>query len=142
MNLVDDVHLSLALAGQELHRLANLSNLFDAIVTGPIDLENVDGCAAVDFDTGRALTTWIGRRARLAVEGLGQNARARRLSDAAAASEQEGMSHSVQFDGIFQGAGNVALPDDFVEGAWAPLTGEDEVRHAVLPLEGSPKKGR
>ena len=42
VNLVDDVHLSLALRGQELHRFSDFTDLFDAVIARTIDLEDVD----------------------------------------------------------------------------------------------------
>jgi hypothetical protein len=63
------------------------------------------------------LTAGVGGRPVLAVHGLGQDAGARGLADAAAAREEQRVGDAILFDGVLERAGDVLLADDVVEDA-------------------------
>ena len=69
----------------------------------------------------------VGVGPELAIEGLGQDARRRRLADAAGAGEQIGVPDAVGGDGVGQGPGDVLLADQLVEGLRPIAPGHDDI---------------
>ena len=66
-----------------------------------------------------------------AVERLGEDARARRLADAAHAGEQEGVRDAVLFDRVRERPRDVLLADQVPKTHRAPLARKDDVAHEV-----------
>ena len=65
----------------------------------------------------------------LAVEALGEDARERRLADAARAGEQVGVVQAAARQRVGERRDDVLLPDQLAERAGPPLAGEDLVAH-------------
>ena len=135
VHFVDDVDLEAIARGAERDALLELSHLVDAVVRGAVDLLDVDVVAGRDLFARRAHLAGDGRRAgRLAVgadavEALGEEARARRLADAADAGEEERVGDAVGGDRVGERAGHVLLTGEILERLRAVLAGEDEVAH-------------
>ena len=72
----------------------------------------------------------VGRHAGLAVEALREDARDRRLADAARAGEQVRMVKPAAVQRIGQRRDDVLLPDQLAERLRSPLAGERLVGHA------------
>src|SRR3989442_175085 len=73
----------------------------------------------------------LGCRLRLAVEGLGEQARRGGLADAARAGEEEGMRHAACGDRSLERAGHVILPDHIRESLRPKPPGEHLVCHLL-----------
>jgi hypothetical protein len=100
VNLVDDHDLVAVPLRPVGERLLQPAHVFDAVVRGAVDLLDVYVDARRDFDTRTALVTRGGRRAFLAVEGLGEQACCRGLSDAANPGEEECVCDAIGVDGV------------------------------------------
>src|SRR5262249_34903352 len=94
------------------------------------DLLHVDVGAVRDLEARGALLAGRGRGAGRAVEGLCEDAGARRLADAADAGEEEGVRDAAALDRVRDRGRDVLLPDEVLERLRAPLAGEDDVAHA------------
>src|SRR5262249_57026149 len=68
-------------------------------------------------------------------ERLGEDARGRRLADAARCAEQEGMVHATLGERVRERAGDVLLTDDLGEGLRPVFAREDEIRHGSQTLK-------
>ena len=91
---------------------------------------------------GVAFAARVGRRSLDAVQGPGENARRRRLADAARPREHEGLGDPLAGDGVAQGLGDAALADDVIEPLRPPLAGENLIGHSVRGGEPQPRPGR
>ena len=90
VHFVDDEDLVAVAHRRDAERLDDdLADLVDAGVGGAVDLEHVHVAAVGDLDARVAHAARLGRRAVLAVERPRQDARRRRLADAARAREDE-----------------------------------------------------
>ena len=129
---VDDEDLVLRGDGLELHGVHDRLHVLDLVVRGRVELGHVDGAAGGD------LAAVLARAARLhavrvrAVEGLGEDARGRRLADAARADEEIGVRDAPARDGVAQRAHDVFLPHDVVERHRAVLERQRDVRGLLL----------
>ena len=127
VDFVDDVDLEAAAAGPILHVAAQVADLFDAVVAGAVDFEDVDILAGGDAATGVADAAGFRCRAVDAVEGLGEDAGGRGLADAARAGEEVGVGDAVAFQGVREGLGGGFLADEVGEGLRTVASGEDGV---------------
>ena len=89
VHFVDQVDLVAAARRRVLHVVEQLARVVDLGARGRVDLDQVDEAALVDLAAGAALAAGLRADARLAVQRLGEDARDRRLADAARAGEQE-----------------------------------------------------
>ena len=117
VGLIDDVDLVATVDRGEERALTQVAGFFDIAVAGGIHLDDVDaaGAAAGEVAATLALTAGIGDGRPLAIEGAGEDARARRLAAAARAGEQVGVVDLVGRQRMPQRGGDVVLPDDFGE---------------------------
>ena len=133
VGLVDDVDLVARLGRGEHRALAQVTGVVDAAVTCRIEFDHVDGAAALsgEVDAALAYATGIGRRALLAVEGAGHDARRGGLAAATGTGEEVCVVHAVVREGSAQRAGHVVLPDDLVQngGSVGAVQGHGHVRH-------------
>ena len=92
VHLVEDVDLLLGALRRDADRLAQLAHVVDAVVARGVDLDDVDRAAVVERRARLARAARLGvgplGERRLAVDGLGEDARRRRLADAARAREE------------------------------------------------------
>ena len=135
VHLVDDVDLEAIARGAEAHALLEPAHLVDAVVAGAVDLLDVEVVPRGDLAARRAL---VARRRRGpgelavgadAVQALGEQARARRLADAANPREEERVRDPPARDGVRERPRDVVLSDQVLEGLRAVLASENEVAH-------------
>ena len=115
VHFVDQVDLVAAARRRVLHVVEQLARVVDLGARGRVDLEQVDEAAGVDVAAGAALAAGRRRDALLAVERLGEDARDRRLADAARAGEQERVVDAARVERVGQRAADVVLADELVE---------------------------
>ena len=132
VDFVDDVDLVASRNRAITHTLDELADVVDASAAGRIHFEYVDVAVFGYGKAGLALTAGLGRRAAGAVgadavERPGDDARRRRLADAAHAGEDEGVGETARVEGIGQGAHHGLLADQFSEGRRPVLAGEDPI---------------
>ena len=80
VHLVDQVDTELASRGEEADILAQLAHLLDAVVAGPVDLENIEAVAGRDFTARVTLAAGRLGRPLHAIQRLGKNAGGRSLA--------------------------------------------------------------
>ena len=124
VRLVEDVDLVATLGRLEHDALADLADVVDAALRRRVHLDDVEGAAVRDRDARVTRLVRVRRRALLAVEPLGEDARERRLAGAARAREEIRLPHLSGADRVLQRAHDGLLSDDVVE-----------VLRAVLPVE-------
>ena len=129
MNLVDDDH-PVAVAGRPVaQHFLELADVVDPGVGCRVDLDDVEARASGDLLTGDAVTAWLGRRSLLAVDRLGQEARRRRLADAADPGKDISVSQCSGGEGVVQGSDDRILADDVGEGLRSPGAGQYLIGH-------------
>lgn len=111
MHLIDDEHLVFALLRLEANLLDEGANMFDRVVGGGVQLRNVKRGILAEGLTGGALIAGleIGGHV-LAVEHLGEDARARGFAHTPRPAKQEGVRQLVVLKGVLEGAGHMLLP--------------------------------
>ena len=115
--------------------VAQVADVFDAVVARAVDLDHVEAPPVGDFLAGVANPARRRRRAVHAVERLGQDPRCRCLPDPARPDKQVGLREPVRRNTILQRAGDVVLPDHFVERLGTVFSGKNSVAHArTLPV--------
>ncbi len=129
VDLVDVVDLELAAGGGEAHGFAEVADLFDAVVGGAVDFEHVERAAFGDLDADVFVGIEVGFRAAGAIERLGEDAGGGGFAGAAGADEKVGVGEALLGDRIAQGADDVVLAEDIVEGFGSVFAGEDLVAH-------------
>lgn len=131
MDLIDIVDLKAGAGGGEGGGFTEGADLFDAVVGGSIDFENVERAAfgnlnrerifGVEFDTGPAL----------GVEGFREDSGGGCFSGAAGADEEVSVGKTFLLDGITQGLDDVILSEDVGKGAGTVFSGKDLIAHAA-----------
>ena len=98
-------------------RLAQLADLINAAVSGSVNLDHIHRAALADFHARIAFSAGGGSGliGRAAIQCHGQNARHRGFADAAVPAEDVAMRDPLLRDGVFQCAGDMLLPDDFIK---------------------------
>ena len=131
VHLVDHVYLVAPARRRVLGRVQQLPHLVDARVGGRVDLQQVHESTRVDLYAGAAFAAGLGRNPGFAVQALGENARQRRLADAAGAGEQVGVVQAVLLQRVAQRPHYVLLPDQAAEIARPPFAGKNLIAHCV-----------
>ena len=141
VRLVDHEDLVAADAGLVGGALDEVADLVDAAVAGGVELDVVEVAVGVDLGAGLAHAAGLGGDAAAAVgagavQALGQDARDRRLADAARAGEQVGVVQPPLLQRIRQRLHHVFLPHHLREAARTVFAGQDDVRHALHSTGG------
>ncbi len=131
MDFVDDVDLVARLDGRIAHRIEQIAHGVDARARGGVEFEHVDmpafddrlAVAAHDAQVDRGFVDGVA----FVVERPGQQARRRRLADAAHAGQHEGVGDTVAGEGVGEGAHHGFLADQVLEGARAVLARQDGI---------------
>ncbi len=131
VDFVDHVHLEAARARRIDRVLEQLGHLVDAPVRGRVELHVVDEATFVDLGAGPAGAAGRGADAGLAVHGLGDDARQRRLADAAGTGEQVCVVQAIVVERMRQCAYDVVLPDQRREVTRAPFPSQYLMCHAM-----------
>ena len=121
VHFVDEVHLVAAASRRILHVVEQFAGVVDLGARCGIHLDEIDEAALVDFPAGRADAAGIRADAGFAVERFRQDARDRRLADAARAGEQERMMDLAAVERVAQRAQHVLLSDHLGEALGAPF---------------------
>ena len=103
----------------------DFTDVVDARVRGGVDLEHVHVAALRDLDAGVTDPARIRRGTLDAVERPRQQARSRRLADAAWSGEDERLMDTSAGNGVPQRTRHGLLADDIIEALWTPLAGKD-----------------
>ena len=130
MNLIDVVDLEAGAGGGEGGGFTEGADLFDAVVGGPIDFENVQRAAFGDFNRERIFGVEFDTWSALGVEGFREDSGGGSFSGAAGADEEVSVGKAFLLDGITQGLDDVILSEDVGEGAGTVFSGKDLIAHA------------
>jgi len=105
VHLVDDEDAVAAGGGRHLHLLGQGAHLAHTVVGGGVELDDVVADATLEVAAGVALAAGLSvGGAVLAVDGLGEDARAARLAHAARPAEEVRLGQPPGGDGVAQGA--------------------------------------
>lgn len=129
VDFIDVVDFELTAGGGEFYRFAEFADLFDAIVGGAIDFEDVEGAAFGDFAADIGIRVEVNFGAVLAVEGFGEDACRRGFAGAARAHEEIGAGEAVLLDGVAECFYDMVLAEDIGEGFGTIFSGEYLVAH-------------
>ena len=136
MHLVDDEHLVAVPDGDDAEAgYDHFADVVDTGVRGGVNFEDVDVAPFGDLDAGVALTAGIGRRPLDAVQRARQDARRRRLADAAGPGEHESLRQASARQRVPQRARDRLLSDDIVEPLRPPLARDDLVGHGEYRVQ-------
>ncbi len=133
VDLVDDIDLATAAGRHIPDVVAKVADMVDAVVRGPVDLENVDGTPGGDLQARGADVAGNRRRPLLAVHGFGKDTGDGGLARAAGTGKEDGVGDAVRTDGVCQGAGDVGLPDHILEGLRTVFSCENQIGHYHFP---------
>ena len=113
VHLVDDVYFSLiSCRRKRLKRVHQLSNIFDAIVRGSVNLTNREARTGADLFTRLTFETRLCVFRRLAINRLGKDPRYRSFSNSPRTSEEIRMHNFFTLQRVGEGAGYVILTTD------------------------------
>ena len=129
MYFVDQVHLVATACRRVLDIVEQVTGVVDLGFGRRVDFDQVDETTLIDLHAGAALAAGLRRHPFFTVERLGQDARNRRLADAARSGEQVGMMQAARIQGIDQGLEHVLLADGICKVFGPPLAGQDEIAH-------------
>ena len=131
MYFVDQINLVSPLGRRVANIFAELSNVFDTVVAGTIDLDDIETVAGGNLATVIAFAAWRDGRPFHAIEGLRQNSRSRCFTDAAWANKQISMGQAILRDRILQRARHMRLADQIVECLRPIFSGKNLVTHSL-----------
>ena len=129
MNLVDEVDFVRPAGGRVGRALAEVADVFHAVVARSIDLDDIQTTALGDLKAGIAFSTRLGGGALLTIQRLRKDAGGRGFPDAARANEKIGLREAFGIHRILKGAGDVVLPNNLGKGLRTVFSGEDTVTH-------------
>ena len=133
VDLVDDEDLSPVARRRVRHDFDEIARLVHLPVRGAVDLEGVERAALEHLHARRARAAGSRRRAveRAAVDRGREEARRRRLADAARARKKVCVRQPVGGNRVREGADDLVLPHDVRERARPPFPGEGNVGGSV-----------
>ena len=134
VHFVDDVDLVPGFDRGEIDVFPQLADVVDAAVGGAVDLDHVEGRAVPYLPAVVALAAGVRRRARLAVEGLCQDARHGGLAHAARSGKKIGVGNAPLLNAVLQCLGYMVLEDDLVEVLGTPFSGSYLVGHGFVMI--------
>ncbi len=117
VRLVEDEDLEAVATGGESRPLTQVARIVDAVVTGRVDLDDVERSAAGarELHAAGARATRGVRRTLGAVQAAGEDARGGRLSAAARTGEQIRVTDAVAAQSRHERIGHLRLPDHLAE---------------------------
>ena len=121
MDLVHDVDPLFYVGGGVDGLIPQGPDLVHAVIGGGVQLQNIQKAAAFQPQTAGTLTAGVAVYRVLTVDGLGQNFGAGGLAGAPGAGEKVGVGGASLRHLLFQGFGDVLLPDDIGEHLGPPL---------------------
>lgn len=101
MHLVDDKHPVAPFGGGYEHLVGKLAYVVHTVVRGSVEFQDIQRPVLVELTARCTFVTWIPLRGgMLAVDGLGENAGARRFADPSRPTEKIGMCQAVGGDSV------------------------------------------
>ena len=122
MHLINNIYLVGALGRRVTHYLAQLADIFDAIVGSPVDLQHVHASGGGYAFAGIALFAGIRTLASGAIERLRKDPRGGRFTHTARPTKQITLGNAPRGDGVFERGGDMVLSDHLVKLTRPPLT--------------------
>jgi hypothetical protein len=116
---------------------STLAHVVDAGVRRGVELQQVDEAARVDVGARGARAARLRRDAvGEAVEALREDARDRRLADAAGAGQEIRVVQAIARQRVGERGDDVLLPDELLERLRSPLAGERLIAHGATRASG------
>ncbi len=132
VHFVDHIDLE-ARIHRRIHRtLQQCGHFIDAAITRRIHFHIVDKAPLVDLPARAAYTTRCRGHAGFAIERLGEDARERRLADAAGSGEQIGVVQTPAVQRVRERAHHVLLSDERSEILRSPFACENLIGHREI----------
>ena len=135
VRLIEDEDLEAVPGGCEDRPLPQVPGVVDAVVARRVDLDDVEGAAAVatQFDTARAHPARGVGRTLGAIEAPGEDTSGRRLATASRAAEQVRVVHAVVAQRGAQRVGHLSLTDELGE-RFRPIAAIEGCNHEDEPI--------
>src|SRR5262245_56025058 len=124
MNLIDDIDLEARTGWRVFARFAQLTHLFHAVVTVPVNFKYVQRAALGNLLGIFIVILEIDARSVRRVEALGKNSGDGGFAGAAWPAKQVRVGNAFLFDGVGQRSSNVFLSDDILK-ALRPIFSSD-----------------
>jgi len=121
--------------------IEQLRHLVDTAIRCSVKLQVVNKSTHIDFGTGTALTARGRTHTLFTVDGLRQDSRDRRLTDASGTGKKLRMVKPAGFQRMVERPNDVILANQGIECPGTPLTGQNLMRHsssitALTKLQG------
>src|SRR6266568_7574273 len=129
MDLVDDVDLVAAARRGVLDVLPDGPNVVDLAIRRRVDFDDVHERPRLGLDAHRARAARLGARPFRTQQRLGEQARGRRLADAARPGEEVGVGDAAGDERVLQRPRDRVLADDRLERLRPPLPREHLITH-------------
>ena len=130
VHFIDQINFVTALGWRITNIVAQLAHIFDAVVAGAVDLDDVETVAGGNLAAVVAHAARRDSRFFHTIERLRENAGGRCFADAAGPDKKIRMRKPVLRDRIFQRTRDMRLPDEVVERLRPIFSSEDFVTHA------------
>jgi hypothetical protein len=115
VDFVDDINFEAGAGGGVFAGFAEFADLFDAVIGGAVDFEDIEGTALGDFLAAGVGVLEVNTGAVGAIEALGEDAGDGGFAGAARAAEEVGMGDAFLFNGMGEGTGDVFLSDNIAK---------------------------
>ena len=135
VHFVDQIDFVAADGRRVARVIENIAHVVDAGVRRRIELEQIDESTGVDFHACRTDAAGCRRDAVDAVEALREDARDRRLADAARSGQQIRVMQPPALERIGERRDDVFLTGKLGEGFRPPLAREDLIAHRIVTTE-------
>ena len=135
MCLVEDENLVAVAGGRENSALSKLPGVFNTVVAGCVDFNNVEGTATVSgqFHTARALPTRGVGGALVAVQAAGKNPGRRGLPAAPRPTEQVRVVSAIRRQSLPERIGDLGLTNQLSKVFWSVATVQCRAHDVSLP---------
>ena len=115
MDLIDDIHFVLTNARWDPDLLIERPDIFNRIVRGSVQLEDIERIIVVLILDG------------ILVDLTSQDSGARRFTNSTGTAEQECLSEMIIPDLVIQSLGHMTLSDHLFKGGWSVFSGRNDV---------------
>ena len=131
VHFIDKINFVTALGWRITNVVAQLAHIFDAVVAGAVDLDDVETVARGNLAAVVAHAAWRHSRSFHAIERLRQNAGGRGFPDPAWTDKKVRMRKPILCNGILERTRDMRLPDEVVERLRPIFSCENFVTHAL-----------
>ena len=141
VDLVDDEDRVAARLRDDPHLFDERADVLHRIVRRGVEFVDVERAALVERTARLALVARLGAVGAQTVDGLGEDAGAGGLADAARPAEQIGVGQLSPLDGILERGGDMSLSDDRGEGRGPVFAcADDKITHSTAKIRISERK--